>query len=122
MTKDLNSDLHEKAPMFVKLEKYNEVLGTISELREFVQSLKYVFDIAEEAEAIRTDAIRVVRASLNKLEKSIHQVDAGLVKPSGWKSDKHLGSTKISIERLQSQLARLRKDVEYFGSEKTEAA
>ena len=111
----------DQAPMFVKLEKYSEVLTTISELQKFIQSLKYVFDIAEEAENIRNDAIKILRTSLNRVERSVHEVDAGLVKPSGWKPDTQLDAAQLSLERLQSQLARLRKDVEYFGSERADS-
>jgi len=109
------------APAYIKLEKYEEVLNTITELSEFIQNLKYVFDIAEEADAVRSDAIRVLRASLNKMERSVHEVDTGLVKPTGWKAEPQIDSTQMALQRLQAQLSRLRKDVEYFGSDKQDA-
>ncbi|MBI2583959.1 MAG: hypothetical protein HYW25_04795 [Candidatus Aenigmarchaeota archaeon] len=116
------TELSSNAPMFIKLEKYSEVLSTISELKQFIQSLRYVFDIAEEAENIRNDAVGILRASLNRLERSVHEVDKGLVKPSGWTPERKMDAAQLSLERLQSQLSRLRKDIEYLGSERrTEA-
>ena len=111
-------ELPSKAPTFIKLEKYNEVLSAIAELKQFLQSLKYVFDAAQEAESIRNDAIGILQVSLNRLERSVHEIDSGLVKPQGWSPEHKMNAAQLSLERLQSQLARLRKDVAYFGSEK----
>jgi hypothetical protein len=103
------------APLFVKVEKYREILTTLQEMKLFVSGVKQLFAILHELETVRGDAINVMRATVQRLEKSMMEVDSELLRPRGVSlgdispSEGHIDNT---LEDLQNQLAELRKELQ----------
>jgi hypothetical protein len=103
------------APLFVKVEKYREILTTLQEMKLFVSGVKQLFAILHELETVRGDAINVMRATVQRLEKSMMEVDSELLRPRGVSlgdispSEGHIENT---LEDLQNQLAELRKELQ----------
>ena len=111
----------EAAPLFVKVEKYREVLGHLGEIKTFIGGIKQIFVLQDELDDIRTDALRMLRSSIQRLERSIAEVDAELLRPVGLESFPHgeveMKHIEESLTRLQSQLSGLRKELETFKEE-----
>jgi hypothetical protein len=108
----------EFAPLFVKVEKYREVLTHLGEIKAFIGGIKQIFLVQEELDGIRSDGLRMLRSSINRLERAIGEVDSELLKPVGLESFPHgeveMKHIEDSLTRLQSQLSGLRKDLESF--------
>jgi hypothetical protein len=106
----------EHAPLFVKVEKYREVLGHIGEIKTFVNGVKQIFVLQDELDGVRTDALRMLRSSIQRLERSIEEVDSGLLRPVGLEvfphGDVEMKHVEESLTRLRSQLSNLRKELE----------
>ncbi len=106
------------APLFVKVDKYREVLTTIHEIKLFVSSTKQLFSVLHEVETLRADAINVMRATLQRIEKSITEIDAELLRPKGISlSDMNIATTEIkhlgdSLDEMQKQLYDLRQQMQ----------
>ncbi|HLC77251.1 MAG TPA: hypothetical protein VJH04_03545 [archaeon] len=104
------------APLFVKVDKYRDIIKTIQELKLFVASTKQVFDVLQEADNLRADALNVLRATVQRLERSILEIDAELLRPHGvgiteTKSDE-VGHLESSLEELQKQLLDLKRELQ----------
>ncbi|MDI6721045.1 MAG: hypothetical protein QMD85_01550 [Candidatus Aenigmarchaeota archaeon] len=105
------------APLFVKIDKYRDIIGEIQELKSFVSNLKQTFTILHEIESIRSDTLKIMRASLQRLEKSVLEVDAELVRPKGISLETVQGKEEIvhiegSLTDLQKQLNELKRELQ----------
>lgn len=106
------------APLFVKVDKYREILSGVQEMKIFISGTRQLFNVLHELETVRADAINIMRATIQKLEKSIVEIDAGLLRPRGvGMSDIGQGNAEAqhleeSLTDLQTQLAGLRKELQ----------
>lgn len=106
------------APLFVKVDKYREILSGIQEMKIFVSGTRQLFNVLHELETVRTDAINIMRATIQRLEKSIVEIDSELLRPRGvGVSDVVQGNVEAqhledSLTELQTQLAGLRKELQ----------
>lgn len=104
------------APLFVKVEKYREIITTIQEMKLFASGIKQLFSILSELEALRSDTINIMRATVQRLEKSMSEIDAELLRPRGLTIETSQPAADVShventLEELQNQLAALRKEL-----------
>lgn len=108
----------ESAPLFVKVEKYEEILRNVREMMAFVSGIKQLFAILNEIESVRSDAIKIMRATVQRLEKDMIQIDSELLRPKGVEvGEKEPGEAELyhiedSLSDLQKQLATLRRDLQ----------
>ncbi|MBI2578614.1 MAG: hypothetical protein HYW26_02795 [Candidatus Aenigmarchaeota archaeon] len=108
----------DSAPLFVKVEKYKELIGLIQEMRAFTNGLKQTFSVIHESDALRNDAVKIMRTTVQRLDKTLAEIDSELVRPRGIDMEKppYAGSEMKYIEgslsELQRHLAVLRKDLQ----------
>ncbi len=108
----------ETAPLFVKVDKYKEILTSIQEMKIFISGTKQIFNVIYELESIRGDALKILKATLQRLEKSVAEIDTDLLRPRGFEtSDITQGETEVthiegSLTELQKQLADLRRELQ----------
>ncbi len=104
------------APLFVKIEKYREVLRTVHEIKVLISGLKQITNVLQELEAVRNDALKILRATLQRLERSSVEVDTELLRPRGFDmegvSDTEIQHVEGSLHDLQKQLSVLRKELQ----------
>ena len=105
------------APLFVKVEKYQNLLGNINEMRSFVSSMKQLFNVVYELEAVRADSLKIMRANIQRLEKNLLEIDAGLLRPKGLEmqipyTDGEVHHIENSLGELQRQLSDLRRELQ----------
>jgi hypothetical protein len=109
----------EYAPLFVKVEKYRDILRLLGEIRSFISGLKQLFVVISEIEGIRDDAMKIMRATVSRLEKAAAEIDAELLRPVGLEpfpaGEIELKHIETSLSDLQRQLAALRDEVEKLG-------
>jgi len=109
------------APLFVKVDKYREVLRSLQEMKLFVGGVKQTFTVLHEIESIRADALNIMRATVQRLEKSLTQVDTDLLRPKGVSlremgvADTEVRHLEESLTDLQKQLADLRQELQGLG-------
>jgi hypothetical protein len=106
------------APLFVKVDKYREVLTTLQEVKLFMAGVKQLFGLVNEIEAVRSDAVNIMRATVDRLEKSIVEIDSELLRPRGVtmtdydRTSSEIGHVEQSLTDLQNQLADLRRQLQ----------
>lgn len=107
----------EFAPMFVKVEKYKDVLSTVQEIKIFISGVKQLFAVINDLEALRSDSLKILRATIGRMEKSLVEIDHELLRPRGFEIEFPHGEIEIrhiedSLTDLQNQLASLRRELE----------
>jgi hypothetical protein len=106
------------APLFVKIERYKEVLETAQEIKSFVRSIRQIFGVIQDMESARDEAVKLLKVSVDRLEQSMQEIDAELVKPIGFEPFPHgeaeLHHLEESLTTLQRNISSLRREVEGF--------
>src|SRR3989338_1996179 len=55
------------APLFVKVDKYRDVLKDVYELKLYTSGIKQILDLLHDIETIRADANKVLRATVQRI-------------------------------------------------------
>ena len=105
------------APLFVKVEKYRDLLATIAEMKMFVSSMRQLFVVINDLEALRSDAHKIMRATVQRMEKSVIEVDSELLRPKGFTLDVPASETEVhqiedSLTDIQKQMSALKRELE----------
>ena len=98
------------------MEKYREILNEIQEMKVFIAGTKQIFTVLNELETVREDALKTLRATVQRMEKSVTEIDTELLRPKGFeletKSDIELRHIEGSLTDLQSQLQALKHELQ----------
>jgi len=106
------------APLFVKIERYQDVITHVNDMRTFISGLKHIFTLMSEIENIRTDTLKIMRASVQRLERSVSELDSMMLRPGGVpftepvRQGKELGNVEDALLELQKQLSDLRRELQ----------
>jgi predicted RNase H-like nuclease (RuvC/YqgF family) len=109
----------ETAPLFVKVDKYKHVINTVQEMKSFVSGIKQLFVVMHEIEDIRAETLNMMKATVQRLEKNIAEVDSELLMPKGLEIEFEREETEInrvesSLLELQKQLSSLKQELQEF--------
>ncbi len=104
------------APLFVKVDKYRDLITSIHEMKLYVSSTKQVFSVLQEVESLRSDALNVLRATLQRLERSVVEMDSELLRPQGVtlteEKSSEVSHIESSLSELQKQLLDLKRELQ----------
>ncbi len=108
-----------EAPLFIRVDKYSDLLAHVKEMKTFLGSFKKTLDVLRDIETAKDDALKILRASANRLERVLETADQELLKPdiedqvetAGKEEAAHVEDTleglKSEINNLKSELKRL---------------
>src|SRR3989344_434846 len=103
------------APLFVKVDKYRDIISSIHEMKLYVSSTKQVFSVLQEIESLRSETLNVLRTTMQRLERSVIEMDAELLRPQGVTMTEEKSSEVTHIESsltdLQKQLMDLKREL-----------
>ena len=108
----------QSAPLFVKVEKYREVISSLQEMKLFVAGVKDIFTVMQEIESIRGEALNVMKVTVQRLEKAVVEMDSELLRPRGVnvspfpQGEAEVKHIESSLTELQKQLLELRQDLQ----------
>ena len=102
------------APLFVKVDKYRDIIKSVQEMKLYVASTKQVFTALQEIESLRADTLNVLRATVQRLERSITEIDTELIRPHGVTVEEsaEAGHIESSLTDLQKQLLDLKRELQ----------
>jgi len=100
----------KELPLFVKVEKYDEIIRNIEEIKILLSGIRQVFDILNELEIIRIDAIKIIRATIQRLEKTLLEMDSELLRPKGTRPE-DIGVKDVETARIEDALTDLQKQL-----------
>ena len=111
-------DIHipDTAPLFVKIERYREIVASLNESKRFLSSMKQMFLVMNELQGIQQDSMNMLKASIQRLEKSLEWIDQSLLRPAGFEEMPHgeleVKQIETSLVDLQREIESLRRDLE----------
>jgi hypothetical protein len=108
--------LESTAPVFVKVEKYEDIVQSLHEIKALLRDLKGMFPLLLEIDDVKKSAIDLMRVTIQKVEKDITRLDADFKKPGQMTVDMpgEIENTHVSdsLTFLQSQLSALKGELE----------
>ncbi len=106
------------APLFVKVDKYKDIITTIHELKLFLSGTKQLFSLLHEIDSVRSDAISILRATIQRLERSLVEMDSELLRPKGvdmiQQDHGEASHIESSLNDLQKQLMDLKRELNHL--------
>lgn len=108
------------APLFVKVEKYKEIITTIQEIKTLLTGLRNLFLLLDEIDQAKGDTINTLRITLQRIEKNIMQLDANFLKTGSDEIEKVKESIKpktVEAEELENSLKQLYDELSAMKSE-----
>lgn len=102
-----------QAPLFVKLDKYKQILSTIASLKPSFVMLKNNFEILNKLEKLREENMSLIKETLERVEKKLTTLDTELIKPSGFREEM---PEMYDVKSVDDMLADLNKQIEQLKS------
>lgn len=108
------------APLFVKIDRYRNILNALGQVRTAMVMIHNSFNALAQLENARSDTLKVLEKSLEKVEKKIANLDSELVKPAGY-------ATQLPAEEyadaatIETTIADLRGQIEQLKAELDQA-
>ncbi len=69
------------APLFVKLDRYNNILVALSEIKKGLEAIKNVFSYVSELENLKSDSFRMLHDMVERIDKKLLFLDSEFIKP-----------------------------------------
>jgi hypothetical protein len=108
-------ELRKVAPLFIKLEKYEEILNTIADVKSVLNLLKDSFSVFEENERIRTETIEAIKENIERVGEKISSLDSILLRPAGYEERREkefrAEEVKDTLSALKSQIDKLKQEL-----------
>ena len=113
------------APLFVKIDRYRQILNAIGNLKTTMIMLKNSLITLSELDKARDETFKVVQEAIGKLEGRLNSLDQELVRPSGLQERPATPSYDTVIERpeyqdvetVEATIADLKGQIEQLKSE-----
>jgi len=99
------SEIPESAPLFIKLDRYRNILHTISDLKSTVTKVKNAFEMFSEMERVKAENLRVIEAAVQKVESRLADLDSEFLRPSGLKEKEATGHTEHMEQQHEFEVA-----------------
>lgn len=104
------------APLFIKVDRYNEILDNLQQTKALLSGVKSVFPLLLEVDNVKKDAIDALRLTMQKIEKNIVILDSSMAKPGEihdiQRSTPDSNRMEESLNQLQRQLGSLKNELE----------
>ena len=105
----------DEAPLFIKIDKYSDLLAHVKEMKRFLGMFKQTLDVMRDIETARDDALKILRASATRLERVLETADAELLKPDI--SEQVEAAGKEEAAHVQDTLESLKSEINSLKSE-----
>ncbi|MEM5772728.1 MAG: hypothetical protein QXL86_00665 [Candidatus Aenigmatarchaeota archaeon] len=112
-------ELRKNVPLFIKLERYEEVLDTVEELKNILKLIKDSFYVLDENERIRNETQEAIKENMRRFEERMASLDSILLKPSTQEETSETktqrsGEMKDTLTALKTQIDKLKEELEAF--------
>jgi predicted RNase H-like nuclease (RuvC/YqgF family) len=111
--------IKQEAPLFVKIEKYNQILRSINELKSCVGAMKNAFVVLDRVETLKKEGLNALQEAIENSERKLSFLNSELLKPSGYAEEVKAESFKA--EDLEGVLSELKSQVDQLKAELKQA-
>jgi len=103
------------APLFVKLDRYRQILYLLNELRTTMVAIKNAFSILAEVDRLREENSKLIKSAIDKVDKRLTSLDSEFLRPSGFEEE--FPSETYSAESLEGVVGDLKGQVDQLKTE-----
>ena len=104
------------APLFVKLDRYRNILNALGQLRASMAMIRNSFSALAELEHVRTETLQILQKAMDSVGQKVENLDKELVKPTGYLEPMH-ANEYADAATLEGTISELRGQVEQLKSE-----
>ena len=106
-------------PLFIKIDKYKDVVRQIHDLRSTALTLRDALDALFDMEKELKEGLNIAQKTLDRFNATLLSLDSSLVKSKGFSSDAGDDSRELEeyIRNVYKQVERLRNDMKAISSE-----
>lgn len=116
---EVKEEIEEKpvlAPLFVKIDRYRNILNTITHLKTTLLMIKNSFAALNELEKVRTENMKLIQDAMERVEKRILNLDTELIRPMGLHEEipeyGDVQTISATIADLRGQIGQLKEELE----------
>lgn len=103
------------APLFIKLDRYKQILNSLAELKTALVMIKNSFSVMNELEKLKNENLKMIENVIERIDKRISGLDSEFLKPSGYREE--LPEEVYEVESLGATLTDLRDQVNQLKAE-----
>lgn len=115
----MRNERKEDAPLFVKVDRYKEILTIMQDMKTFISGMKQLFTVIKETDEVRNSALNILHATVQRLERNVIEIDNEMAMPGEVDfriphEETEMSHIEESLIGLQRQLADLKRDLQEF--------
>lgn len=106
----------EFAPLFVRLNRYKQILHEMNYLKTTMGMVKNSLSILNELDRLRKDNLKIIQEAVGKVEKRLLTLDSEFMRPSGFTERvpeiRDVESLEVTMADLRREIDRLKGELE----------
>ncbi len=106
------------APLFVKIDRYRQILNTLGYLKTAMIMIKNSFVTLNELERARLETSSLIKEALEKIDKKISALDTELIRPAGFHDTAQSEKLEYQdVETVEATVADLKGQIDQLKAE-----
>jgi hypothetical protein len=105
------------APLFVKMDKYRQILNTIGTLKTALMIVKNSLGTLRQIEKVRDDTFGIVNDIIEKMDDKLVDLDNNLLRPAGYHDGSEDSEEQKDIRTIEATVSDLQGQIEQLKSE-----
>lgn len=107
------------APLFVKIDRYRNVLNALGQLKTSVIMIRNSFSTLNELEKARYETLKLIEDAVGKLESKLSALDAELLRPAGQHMEaspeyQDVQTVHATVADLKGQIEQLKSELDHM--------
>ncbi len=103
------------APLFVKIDRYQEVLNSIESLKSILLNVRDLLNLMQHLDRMRMESETLLQKNIQEIVASISNLDNEFVRPKGVQIEEH--QPKIEFEKVGSYVGELQRELDNLKSQ-----
>lgn len=105
------------APLFVKIERYRQILTTIGNLKTALVIVKNSLGTLDQIEKVRNQTMGIVNDIVSKMDDKLIDLDNNLLRPAGFHETNATSPEQQDIRSIEATVSDLQGQIEQLKSE-----
>ena len=105
------------APLFVKVERYRQIISTIGNLKTALVVVKNSLGTLQHIEKLRNDTLNIVNELVENMDGKIANLDNDLLRPAGFHDSGKSSPERQDIRSIEATVSDLHGQIEQLKSE-----
>lgn len=107
----------ESAPLFVKIDKYRQVIQNLEQIKNSLKDLRDLFALMDEIDGIKREGMKELRDGISSLADGLISMDEKFIRPRGAREFRKEGPSERSrtVQELQDELKDVRRELNRLG-------